>query len=183
MSEQTMTEEQMKKVIVRMQSEFAAMRTGRANPQILDNLRVDYMGSSMSIKQLANVVVADARTIEIRPWDKAALQAIEQAIMKSDLGMTPQGDGKILRLALPSLTAERRAELAKVLRKQSEEYRVAVRNVRRDTVEKLKRSEKDKQISKDELFKDEQIVQKLTDKYVKNIDDVLAAKEKEIMEV
>ena len=176
-------EDQMKKVIERLQSEFTALRTGRASIALLDGIKAEYYGTPTPLAQMASVAVADARTLEIKPWDKEGLQLIEQAIMKSDLGITPQNDGKVLRLTLPTMTTERRKDLTKVVKKLSEEFRVGIRNVRRDAVEVLKKSEKDKQISKDELFKQEQLIQKLTDRYVKNVDDLLAAKEKEIMEV
>lgn len=183
MSVMERSEDLMKKVIVKMQSEYASIRTGRAHTGLLDGIRVDYLGTLLPINQLGNVAALDARTLEIKPWDKASLQMIEQAILKSDIGLTPQNDGKSIRLSLPSLTTERRSEMVKMVRKQSEEYRVAVRNLRRVAVEDLKKQEKDKKISKDDLFKQEQLIQKLTDKYVKNVDDVTAAKEKEILDV
>ena len=175
-------EDQMKKVIVRLQSEFASLRTGRANASLLDGIKVDYYGSVVPLSQVANVSATDGRTLEVKPWDKEGLTAAEQAIMKSDLGITPMNDGKILRISIPSPTAERRKELVKVIKKQAEEFRVAVRNVRRDSVEELKKSEKDKMISQDDLRRSEQDIQKLTDHYVKSIDSLLAAKEKEVLE-
>ncbi len=179
MSEMDKAEELMKKVIARVQSEFASLRTGRANVSLLEGIKADYHGSMLAINQLANISAADGKTLEIKPWDKEGLQLIEQAILKSDLGITPQNDGKILRLSLPAMTTERRKDMSRVIKKQAEDYRVAIRNLRRDSVEELKKSEKDKKISKDDLFKQEQMVQKLTDRYIKNVDDLLAAKEKE----
>lgn len=176
-------EDQMKKVIDRLRSELSSLRTGRAQVSMLEGIKVDYLGAILPIQQLANVSALDGRTLEIKPWDKEGLQAIEQAILKSDLGITPQNDGKVLRIGFPALTMERRKELTRLIKKQAEDFRVAVRNVRRDIVEELKKSEKEKKISKDELFKSEQGIQKLTDRYIKNIDDLLAAKEKEVMEV
>ena len=175
-------EEQMKKVIARLQSEFSSLRTGRANASLLDGIKVEYYGSVVPLSQVANVSAADGRTLEVKPWDKEGLTAAEQAILKSDLGITPMNDGKILRISIPSPTAERRKELVRVLRKQAEDFRVAVRSVRRETVEELKKAEKDKKISQDELHRSEQDIQKLTDQYVKTIDSLLALKEKEVLE-
>lgn len=183
MIEAQKAEEQMKKVIVRVQSEFSSLRTGRAHVSLLEGIRVDYHGSFLPIQQLSHVVSLDGKTLEIRPWDKESLQMIEQAIIKSDLGITPLNDGKVLRLTLPSLTSERRKELTRVIRKQAEDFRVAIRNIRRDVVEEIKKSEKEKKITKDDLHRSEQNIQKLTDHFVKTIDDLLAQKEKEIMEV
>ncbi len=172
----------MKKVIVRMRSEYSSIRTGRAHVSLLEGIRVDYYGTPTSIQQMASVSAIDAKTLEIRPWDKEGLQAIEQAILKSDLGITPLNDGKALKISLPTLTTERRTELTRVVRKQSEEFRVAIRNIRRDIVEELKKSEKEKKISQDDLRRSEQSIQKLTDTYVKQADEVLAQKEKDILE-
>ncbi len=183
MQEKLKAEEQMKKVITKIQSEFAAMRTGRAHVSLLEGLKVEYYGSPVPISQVANVSATDGRTLEIKPWDKEGLLAVEQAILKSDLGVNPQNDGKMLRIVLPTPTTERRKELARVLHKQAEEFRVAIRNVRRDIIEEMKKSEKDKKISQDDLRRGEQEIQKLTDQYIKTIDSLLATKEKEIMEV
>ena len=176
-------EQNMKKVIERLHSEFASLRTGRASVALLEGLKVEYYGAVTPVNQLANISAVDARTLEIKPWDKEGLQAIEQAIQKSDLGLTPQNDGKMIRLNLPSPTMERRKELSRMIKKQAEEYRVQVRNIRRDSVEELKKQEKDKKISQDDLRRSEQDIQKLTDRYVKDIDQILANKEKEILEV
>ncbi|OGR83482.1 MAG: ribosome recycling factor [Elusimicrobia bacterium RIFCSPLOWO2_01_FULL_64_13] len=176
-------EDMMKKVIARLQSELASLRTGRANLSLVEGIKVSYYGSLLPINQVANLSVADGRTLEIKPWDKEGLQAAEQAILKSDLGVTPLNDGKLLRIVLPAPTEERRKELVRSVKKQAEEFRVALRNVRRDALEEMKKSEKDKKISEDDLRRGEQDIQKLTDHYVKNVDVLLAAKEKEILEV
>lgn len=177
------SEAEMKKVISRMASEFSALRTGRAHVSLLEGIKLDYYGSLLPIHQVANIAIVDARTLEIKPWDKEALLAVEQAIIKSDLGIHPQSDGKVIRITLPALTEERRRDLTRLARKQAEDFRVAVRNIRRESVEELKKQEKDKKISKDDLFKLEQAIQKLTDQYIKNVDDLLTLKEKEILEV
>ncbi len=176
-------EEQMKKAIVKMQAELSSMRTGRAHVSLLENIKAEYYGTLTPINQMANLSVSEGRTIEVKPWDKEGLQLIEQAILKSDLGVTPMNDGKSLRISLPSPNEERRKELVKVVRKHAEDFRIAVRNIRREAVESAKKEEKEKKISADDLRREEQSVQKLTDQYVKNIDEVLAVKEKEIMEV
>jgi len=183
MRENEKAEELMKKVIAKLQSEFASLRTGRAHISQLEGIKVEYYGAVVPINQVANVSATDGRTLEIKPWDKEGLQAIEQAILKSDLGITPLNDGKILRLSLPTLTTERRKDLARIVRKQAEDFRIVIRNVRRDSVEELKKQEKEKAISQDDLHRGEQEIQKLTDQYIKNIDAFLATKEKEIMEV
>ena len=176
-------EEQMKKVTAKLAHELASLRTGRANIALLDGLRVEYYGNHVPVNQVANVSIPDARTLEVKPWDKEGLQAVEQAILKSDLGLNPQNDGKMLRLTIPTPTMEGRKDLVKVIKKQAEEFRVQVRNIRRDTVEEMKAMEKDKKISQDDLRRAEQDIQKLTDQYIKNIETLLAAKEKEILEV
>ncbi len=173
----------MKKVISSLGQEFSTIRTGRANVALLDSLKVDYYGSMVPVNQVANVSAADARTIEVKPWDKAGMQAIEQAILKSDLGLNPANDGKVMRLTLPAPTMERRKDLIKTVHKVAEDFRVQIRNLRRDAVEEQKKLEKDKKISQDDLRRVEQEIQKLTDTYIKNIDSLLAAKEKEILEV
>jgi len=177
------TEEQMKKTIEKMRADFSTLRTGRASTALLENVRVDYYGTQTPLNQLATVAAPEARTLEIRPWDKAALQAIERAIHQSNLGLTPNNDGAIIRLQLPTLTEERRKELIKVLRKMAEEFRVALRNERRDAVERIKKSEKAKEITEDDRQKGEQEIQKMTDLYVKRIDELLTSKERDILEV
>jgi len=176
-------ESQMQKTLDKMKGDFSTLRTGRASAALLENVRVDYYGALTPINQLANVATPEARTLEIRPWDKGAMQAIEKAIQKSDLGLNPSNDGSLIRLQIPSLTEERRKDLIRVVRKMSEEYRVAIRNERRDGVEKLKKSEKAKEIAEDDREKAEHDIQKMTDLYVKRVDETLAAKERDIMEV
>ena len=176
-------EEQMKKVLAKLSQELATVRTGRANASLLENLKVEYYGSMVPVSQVGNVSASDARTLEIKPWDAEGLKAVEQAILKSDLGLTPVNDGNILRLSIPTPTMERRKELTRVIHKVAEEFRVQVRNIRRDAVEAQKKLEKEKKISQDDLKRSEQEIQKLTDSHVKSIDSILAAKEKEILEV
>jgi ribosome recycling factor len=176
-------EDKMKKSLDKMRQDFATLRTGRATGNLLDHLKVDYYGSQVPLKQVAAVGVPDGRTIEVKPWDVSALQAIEKAIQTSDLGLNPNNDGKIIRLAVPTLTEERRKDLVRAVRKMAEEFRVAVRNDRREALEKVKKLEKDKVISQDQLKTAEGALQGLTDSYTKQIDQSLAAKEKDIMEV
>src|SRR6266850_3600831 len=154
---------QMQKTLEKMKADFSTLRTGRASSALLENLRVDYYGAQTPINQLANVSTPEARTLEIRAWDKAAIQLIEKAIQKSDLGLTPSNDGAIIRLQIPKLTEERRKDLIRVVRKMAEEYRVSIRNERRDGVEKLKKSEKAKEITEDDLTSAEHEIQKMTD--------------------
>jgi ribosome recycling factor len=173
----------MQKTMEKMKSDFATLRTGRASAALLENVRVDYYGASTPINQMANVSAPEARTLEIKAWDKGALQLIEKAIQKSDLGLTPSNDGNVIRLQIPKLTEERRKDLIRVVRKMAEEYRVSVRNERRDGLEKLKKAEKAKEIAEDDLKTAEHEVQKMTDTYIKKVDEMLAAKERDIMEV
>jgi ribosome recycling factor len=176
-------ESQMQKTLEKMKADFSTLRTGRASSALLENVRVDYYGAATPINQLANVSAPEGRTLEIRAWDKGAIQLIEKAIQKSDLGLTPSNDGTVIRLQIPKLTEERRKDLIRVVRKMAEEYRVSVRNERRDGVEKLKKSEKVKEITEDDLQSAEQEVQKMTDLNIKKVDEMLAAKERDIMEV
>ena len=173
----------MDKTITVIQKDLNTLRAGRANPQILDKITVDYYGTPTPISQLASVAIPDSRTITIQPWDRGAFAGVEKAILKSDLGLTPVNDGKIIRISIPPLTEDRRKELGKLARKSGEEAKVAVRNVRRDANDQLKKLEKDKAISEDELKKATDDVQKLTDKYVAKVDEKCAAKEKEIMDL
>jgi len=179
----TAIEGRMQKTLEKMRGEFATIRTGRASAALLENVRVDYYGTLTAINQLANVAAPEPRTLEIRPWDKGAMQAIEKAIQKSDLGLNPSNDGTVIRLQIPALTEDRRKDLIRAVRKMSEEYRVAIRNERRDGVEKLKKAEKAKEIAEDDREKAEHDIQKMTDLYVKKVDDLLASKERDIMEV
>nr|WP_092068265.1 ribosome recycling factor [Dendrosporobacter quercicolus]NSL47027.1 ribosome recycling factor [Dendrosporobacter quercicolus DSM 1736]SDL73170.1 ribosome recycling factor [Dendrosporobacter quercicolus] len=176
-------EEKMKKAIDALRRELASLRAGRATPALLDKISVDYYGSPTPVNQVANISVPEPRMITIQPWEKTMLAAIEKAILKSDLGLTPSSDGVIIRLSIPQLTQQRRTELAKVIHKKAEEARVAVRNIRRDANDSVKKLEKDKMISEDETKKAQEDMQKLTDRYIKEIDMVMTTKEKEIMEV
>lgn len=177
------TEERMEKAVASLQRDFAKLRTGRASTGLVDGIKADYYGTATPIGQMASVAVPDSRTITIQPWDKGGMAAIEKAILKSDLGLTPINDGRIIRITIPPLTEERRKDLVKVSRKYGEDARVAVRNVRRDANDSLKRAEKDKDITEDQLKKATDEVQKLTDRYVGIIDTHCQNKEKEIMEI
>ena len=177
------SEEKMKKTIEHLTKDLAAMRAGRANPAMLDRIMVDYYGEPTPLTQLANITVPEARLIVIQPWDKSSIGSIEKAVMKSDLGVNPSNDGNVIRIAIPQLTEERRKDMVKLIKKRAEEARVAVRNIRRDANDMLKSLEKDKSVSEDESKKGMDDVQKSTDKFIKDIDSILAAKEKDIMEV
>ena len=177
------TEDRMEKALVALEREFAKLRTGRASTALVDGIKADYYGTPTPISQMASVAVPDSRTITIQPWDKGGIGVVEKAILKSDLGLTPVNDGKIIRLSIRPLTEERRKDLVKVARKYGEEAKVAVRNVRRDANDTLKKLEKDKSITEDEQKKAEADVQKLTDKFVGDVDKKCAAKEKEIMDI
>ncbi|MBD3272592.1 MAG: ribosome recycling factor [Elusimicrobia bacterium] len=176
-------EKQMKKTVDAFRGDLATLRTGRANAALLEDIRVAYYGSQMNLKQVANVSIPEARTIEIKPWDPGVLPEIEKAILKSDLGITPNNDGKIIRISIPKLTEDRRRDLVKTVKKMAEEYRVSVRSARRDTMDQVKKAEKEKTISEDERKSSEQVIQKLTDACIKQVDDILGHKEQEIMEV
>ncbi|MDF9407271.1 MAG: Ribosome-recycling factor [Pelotomaculum sp. PtaB.Bin013] len=177
------SESNMKKTVEVVKKEFASLRAGRATPALLDKITVNYYGTPTPINQLANISVPEARLLVIQPWDKNSLPEIERAIMKSDLGIPPASDGAVIRLAIPQLTQERRADLMKVIKKKAEEGRVAVRNIRRDTNEQLKASQKEGKLSEDELKRSQDEVQKITDRFVKEIDALLSTKEQEIMQV
>ncbi len=179
----TETETLMKKSIERLQHDFGAVRTGRASATILDPVRVNYYGSMVPVQQVAAVVVTEARTIEVRPWDNSVIGEIEKAIKAANIGVNPNSDGKILRLSFPPLTEDRRKELVKVAKKIAEDFRVSVRNERRDAIEKVKAEEKAKQITEDQRKQGEEKVSALTNVYVKKIDDSLVAKEKDILEI
>ena len=174
------TETKMKKTIEATQREFSTIRTGRASGAILESVKVDYYGTPTPVKQLAAISTPEARLIVIQPWDKGVMEEIEKAILKSDIGITPTNDGKAIRLSMPPLTQERRQELDKVLKKIAEDGHVSVRTARHAAIENVRKSEKDKIITEDEKFKTQDDIQKLTDKYIKDIDNMLAAKEKEI---
>ncbi len=176
-------EKRMDGAIKSLEKDFAKLRTGRASTALVDNVVVDYYGTPTPLNQIASISVPDPRTIAIQPWDKGAFAAAEKAILKSDLGLTPVNDGKIIRINIPPLTEERRKDLAKVAKRYTEEARVAVRNVRRDANEALKKKAKDKAITEDEQHRGQDEVQKLTDSMIGKADAALAAKEKEIMEI
>ena len=174
------TEMKMKKTVEATQREFSVVRTGRASTALVENVKVDYYGAPTPLKQVASVSAPDARLVMIQPWDKNALADIEKAILKSEIGITPTNDGKAIRLTIPPLTNERRAELDKVLKRTAEDGRVSLRTCRHSAVEHIRKLEKDKSITEDDRFKSQEEIQKLTDKYIKEIDNLLAAKEKEI---
>ena len=174
------TELKMKKTIEATHREFATVRTGRASSGLVEGIRVDYYGTATPLKQLAAISTPDAKLIVIQPWDKTALAEIERSILKSDIGITPTNDRKVIRLSIPSLTDERRAELDKILKKIAEDGRVSLRTARHTGIEHARKLEKDKLATEDERFKAQDEIQKLTDKYIKEIDNLLAAKEKEI---
>ncbi|MDD6088749.1 MAG: ribosome recycling factor [Desulfovibrionaceae bacterium] len=176
-------EKSMEKTIVSLEKDFSRLRTGRATTALVDGIKVDYYGTMTPISQLASVAVPDSRTITIQPWDRGAFSSVEKAIMKSDLGLTPVNDGKVIRISIPPLTEERRKELAKVSKKYGENAKVAVRNLRRDANQDLKKMEKDKLISEEDLKKAMDDVQKLTDRFVAKVDEKCREKDKEIMEI
>ncbi|MFT3905504.1 MAG: ribosome recycling factor [Steroidobacteraceae bacterium] len=175
--------ERMQKCVVSFQGELKKQRTGRAHPSLIEHLKVDYYGSEVPLMQIASINIEDARTLAVSPWEKTMVQAIEKAIHKSDLGLTPMSAGAVIRVPLPPLTEERRKALTKVIRGEAEGARVSVRNVRRDVLADVKEMLKDKLISQDDERRAQDEVQKLTDKYVAEIDSALAAKEKEILQV
>ncbi len=176
-------ERKMKNAIEVLKKEFQKVRTGRANPAILDNVMVDYYGTPTPINQVGNVSVPDPQMITISPWEKKMLSEIEKAIQKADLGLTPQNDGNIIRLPIPPLTEERRKEMVKQIKKIGENAKIPIRNVRREGNDLLKKMEKDKEISQDDQKQQMDKVQELTDRYVKNVDELMGEKEKELMEV
>jgi ribosome recycling factor len=176
-------EEQMKKSIESTQRSFNTIRTGRANSALLDKIAVEYYGTPTPLKQLANISTPDASTIQIQPYDRSSMNLIEKAINLSDLGLTPNNDGSIIRLNIPALTNDRRKELVKLASKYAEDGKVAVRNIRRDGIDTAKKQEKDKEISEDEARDLQDKIQKLTDKYIAKVEEVLAEKEKDIMTV
>ena len=176
------TRESMRKSIEALDRELKRVRTGRASLSILDGIKVDYYGTLTPLNQMATLAVPESRLITIQPWDISVIKDIEKAILKSDLGLTPANDGKILRISIPPLTEERRKELVKLVHKMSEGHKVSVRNVRRDSNELLKSLKKDGDISEDEAFKAQDEIQKITDEHIKLIDECYTKKEKEILE-
>jgi ribosome recycling factor len=175
--------DEMEKTIVSLSKSFSRVRTGRASVALLDGIKVDYYGTATPLNQVANISIPENRLILIVPWDASVIGAVEKAIQKSDLGLTPSNDGKVVRLAIPQLTEERRKELVKVVKKMAEEGKVKLRNARRDANEELKNIKKNNKMAEDELFTAQEEVQKLTDQYIEKTDKILAAKEKEIMEI
>ena len=176
-------EEHMNKTVSVLQEDYAAVRAGRANPAILDKVMVDYYGAPTAINQLAAVSVSEARVLTIQPWDGSVLKAIEKAIQTSDIGINPQNDGKVIRLTFPQLTEERRKELAKEISKMAEESKIAVRNIRRDAMDKLKTMKKNSELTEVDLNKAEKKTHELTDRFCKEIDAIQTKKNKEIMEI
>jgi ribosome recycling factor len=176
------TQERMGKSIDALKNELKRIRTGRATTSLLDGIRADYYGTPTPINQMATVSVPESRLITIQPWDASAIKEIEKAILKSDLGLTPSNDGKIIRIAIPPLSEERRKELVKLVHKTCEEYKVAVRNIRRDANELIKGFKKDGDISEDDAFKAQDQIQKITDDHIEKIEGVYRNKEKEILE-
>ena len=175
--------EKMNKSVAVYRKELSSMRAGRANPQLLDRITVEYYGSQMPINQVANISIPEPRIIQIAPWEQSMLKVIEKAIQKSDLGINPSNDGKIIRLLLPELTQERRKELVKQTRKMAEDCKVAIRSIRRDANDQIKKMKKDNAITKDDQKSAEDKIQKATDKIVKEVDAITAEKEKELMDV
>ena len=165
------------------ETELTTVRAGRANPTILDQFTVDYYGTETPIKQVASISVPEARLLVIQPWDASLITPIEKVLLASNLGITPSNDGKVIRLPFPALTEDRRKELVKVVKGYGENSKIAIRNLRRDGLDKLKKLEKDKKISEDELRQAEEEVQKVTDKFIKKVEDITKLKEKELMEI
>lgn len=176
------TKESMAKTVASLKSELQRIRTGRASLSILDSIKVDYYGTPTPLNQMATLAVPESRLITIQPWDVSAIKDIEKAILKSDLGLTPSNDGKILRISIPPLTEERRKELVKVIHKICEDHKVTARNIRRDSNDLLKSLKKDSDISEDEAFRSQDEIQKITDEHIKLIDECYSEKEKEILE-
>jgi ribosome recycling factor len=175
--------DRMAKSVEALTHELAKIRTGRAHPSLLDHVMVSYYGSEMPIRQVANVSAEDARTLAVTPWERNMVQAVEKAIMQSDLGLNPNTAGTVIRVPMPALTEERRRDLIKVARNEAEQARVAVRNIRRDANHELKEMVKEKLISEDDERRGQELVQKLTDQYVKDVDAVLAEKEADLMSI
>jgi ribosome recycling factor len=176
------TRESMKKSIDALKHDFKKIRTGRASLSIMDDIRVDYYGTLTPLNQMASLSVPESRLITIQPWDVSVIKDVEKAILKSDLGLTPSNDGKVIRISIPPLTEERRKQLVRMIYKKSEEYKISIRNVRRDANELLKSLKKDGDISEDDAFKGQDRIQNITDEYIKIVDDVCKEKEKEILE-
>ncbi|MBN6185797.1 ribosome recycling factor [Aneurinibacillus sp. BA2021] len=176
-------EERMDKAIASLKRELTTLRVGRATPSLLDRVTVEYYGSPVPVNQVANVSTPEPRLLVIQPWEKSMLGPIEKAILKSDLGLTPTNDGNVIRISIPALTEQRRVELVKLAKKEGEEAKVAIRNIRRDANDSIKKLEKNGDITEDDMKHNQDLVQKATDKHVTMIDQIIADKEKEIMEV
>jgi ribosome recycling factor len=174
---------EMEKVVSLLRKDYDRVRTGRASVSLLDGIRVDYYGTSTPLNQVATIAIPEARLITIQPWDKGVMGEIEKAIQRSELGLNPMNDGKVIRIAIPALTEERRKDLVKMVRKMAEERKVEMRNHRRDANETLKELKKEKEITEDDLFRHQEQVQKVTDEYVVKLDEILKDKEKEILEI
>ena len=184
MSDRTkLYEEKMEKSLKNLETELQGIRAGRANPHVLDKIMVDYYGSPTAIQQVANVQVPEARMITISPWEPKMVKAIVKAIQTSDLGINPSDDGRVIRLVFPELTEERRKQLVKDVKKKGEAAKVAVRNIRRDGNDMLKKLKKSEEVSEDEIADEEDVLQKMTDKYIKKVDDTIEAKTKELMTI
>lgn len=177
------TEEKMNKTVAVLERDYKSIRAGRANASVLDRITVDYYGVPTPIQQMAAVSVPEPRVLMISPWDATTLKAIEKAILTSDIGINPQNDGRVIRLSFPPLTEERRKEIVKDVKKMAEENKVAIRNTRRDALEKLKGLKKDNVVTEDDVTNGEKKIQNLTDKFCKEIDEISALKEKEILEI
>jgi len=176
------TRDRMSKSISALQTELKRIRTGRASSSLLDGIKVEYYGTLTPLSQMATIAVPESRLLTIQPWDVSVIKDIERAILKSDLGLTPSNDGKLIRIAIPPLSEQRRKELAKLVHKTCEEYKVAIRNIRRDSNELIKGFKKDGDISEDDAFKAQDQIQKITDESIKQIDEIYKDKEKEILE-
>lgn len=177
------SEETMRKSMGFLKEDLAGIRAGKANPKLVDKIQVSYYGTMTPLNQVANISVPEPRSIIIQPWDSSLVKEIEKAILASDLGINPSNDGKLIRLVIPVLTEERRKDLLKVVKKETENAKIAVRNIRRDAIDDLKKLEKSSELTKDDLKKAEEDMQKLTDKYIKYVEDIYKDKEKEILEV
>ncbi len=176
-------EKKMDKAISNLEKEFSRLRTGRASTGLVEEISVDYYGTLTPLNQLASISIPDSRTISIQPWDRNAFSSVEKAIMKSDLGLNPVNDGKVIRISIPPLTEERRKDLVKLAKKYAEEAKVAIRNIRRDANDTVKKMKNSKELTEDEMHKGQDEVQKLTDSFVEKSDQLLEIKEKEIMEI
>ena len=176
-------EDRMNKALESLERDYRKLRTGRASVSLVDGIRMAYYGTSTPLSQLATLTIPDPRTIMIQPWDNSIIGEVEKAILKSELGLTPMNDGKLIRINIPPLTTERRRELVKVVKKMAEEAKVAVRNIRRDANDMIKDLKKEKEISEDEGFKAQEETQKITDDFIKKVDEIYSAKEKEILEI